>query len=114
MAGTEKTEKTVEKPKGPPAGLKVEEDDDGNLLLAGTRERVGISPETGEIVSVSPATLMAAKGLDRREAWELYARIARAGGYFNPEAEPTEYQPDLPLKGLKGKQKEAVEKLLGL
>ena len=104
----------VEKPKSPTAGLRVEEDDDGNLLLAGTRERVGIDPETGAIVSVSPVTLMAAKGLDRKEAWELYARIAKAGGYFNPDAEPMDYQPDLALKGLKGKQKEAVEKLLGL
>jgi hypothetical protein len=110
MATTDKAETR----KSPLAGLRVEEDDDGNLLLAGTRERVGIDPETGEIVSVSPVTLMAAKGLDRRGAWELYARIAKAGGYFDPGAEPTEYQPDLPLKGLKGKQKEAVEKLLSL
>ena len=99
-----------DKPK--PAQMRVEEDDDGNLLLAGTRERVGIDPETREIVSVSPATLQAAKGLSKDEAWDLYARIARAGGYFNPGDEPTDYRPDLPLKGLRGKHKEAVEKLL--
>jgi hypothetical protein len=110
MVTTDKTEKA----KNPLAGLRVEKDDDGNLLLAGTEERVGIDPETGTIVSVSPNTLMAAKGLDRKEAAELYNRIAKAGGYFNPASEATDYQPDLPLKGLKGKQKEAVEKLLGL
>lgn len=112
MATTDKTEK----PKDPLAGMRVEKDDDGNLLLAGTRERVAIDPETGEIVSVSAPTLMAAKGLDRKAAEELYVRIAKAGGpyYFNPDSEATDYRPDLPLKGLKGKQKENVEKLLGL
>lgn len=98
--------------RGPLANMKVKEDDDGNLLLDGTEERVGIAPETGEIVSVTPETLMAAKGLTEKEAGELYLRIAKAGGFFIPEAEPYDYRPALGVHGLRGKRREAVDKLL--
>ena len=104
--------KEAPKARGPLSGMKVREDDDGNLLLEGTDERVGVAPETGEIVSVTVETLMAAKGLSEKDAGALYARIAKAGGFFNPDSEPYDYRPALGIHGLKGKQREAVDKLL--
>lgn len=44
---------------------------------------------------------------------DTYNKVARVGGFFNPDTEASTYRPPLRVAALKGEQAENVRKVLG-
>lgn len=72
----------------------------------------GIDPDTGELLTVSLAVLQKQHGKDK--GLKLYGRIARAGGFGDPNSEPSGsvYFPDLSLEGMDKAARTKVEAIL--
>lgn len=77
-----------------------------------TRMAKGIDPETKERVSINLLALQAEFG--KKEGADKYARIANAGGFFNPnmESSGSAFNPDLSLEGLDKDARAKVDAIL--
>lgn len=79
--------------------------------LEGGNVPATIDAETGEMMSVTPEALQYKYGLSRAKAIAAHNAIAVAGLYHGPDEYGGVFYP-LQLAGLKGTQKERVEKVL--
>lgn len=72
----------------------------------------GIAPDSKERVSINLATLKAEFG--DKKGKEKYAKIARAGGFYDPNVEPvgSEYAPDLSLEDMNKETRDKVDAIL--
>lgn len=72
----------------------------------------GVDPDTKQRVSVNIAALRAEFG--EKKGTDKYNRIAVAGGFFNPNAEPagSGFTPDLQLEGMKPSLREKIDAIL--
>lgn len=81
-------------------------------IAADTRMAKGIAPDTKEIVTVNLSVLQAQHG--KEEGLARYKRIAVAGGFYDPNSEPSgsDFYPDLSLTGMDKKHRDAVNEIL--
>ena len=72
----------------------------------------GVDPETKETVTVNLAVLQKKHGEKKGRA--LYDRVARLGGFFNPNEEPqgSNFAPDLQLEGVDKKLRGELDAIL--
>lgn len=72
----------------------------------------GVDPDTKEVLAVSLAVLQHQHGEEK--GLKLYGRIARAGGFGDPDQEPSgsHYFPDLSLEDLSKDARAKVDKIL--
>jgi hypothetical protein len=72
----------------------------------------GIDPDTKQRVSVNLKTLQVEFG--EKKGREMYGKIARAGGFYDPNVEPSgsEFYPDLQLEGLNKDARANVDAIL--
>lgn len=81
-------------------------------VAADTRMAKGIAPDTKEMVTVNLSVLQAQHG--KEAGLERYMRIAVAGGFYDPNSEPSgsDFFPDLSLTGMDKKHRDAVNEIL--
>lgn len=77
-----------------------------------TRMAKGIDPDTKERVSVNLSVLQAEFG--KKEGLDKYTKIAKAGGFYDPNTEPTgsSFYPDLQLEGMDKDARAKVDAIL--
>lgn len=76
-----------------------------------TRMAKGLDTE-GKVVTVSLETLQEQYG--KKDGLDRYTRIAKAGGFYDPNTEPTgsSFYPDLQLEGVNKDAREKVDEIL--
>lgn len=72
----------------------------------------GIDPDTKKRVTVNLAALQAEHG--EKKGKDLYTKIARAGGFYDPNTEPSgsDFFPDLSLEGMNKDARAKVDAIL--
>lgn len=77
-----------------------------------TRMAKGVAPDSKETVTVNLQALQAKHG--KKEGLDRYARIARAGGFYDPSTEPvgSSFFPDLQLEGMDKDRRAEVDAIL--
>lgn len=83
----------------------------GDHIDPDTRMAKGIDPDVG-MVTVNLSVLQAKFG--KKEGLDRYSRIARAGGFFDPNSQPSgsSFFPDLGLEGMDKDAREKVDAIL--
>lgn len=73
---------------------------------------LGVSPDNNQRITVNLAAMKAQFG--DKAGFDKYKRIAVAGRFFNPDAEPvgSDFFPDLQLEGMKSSIREKVDAIL--
>lgn len=81
-------------------------------IAADTRMAKGIAPDSKEIITVNLSVLQAQHG--KEAGLDRYKRIAVAGGFYDPNSEPSgsDFYPDLSLTGMDKKHRDAVNEIL--
>jgi len=70
----------------------------------------GIDPDTRETVAASLAVLVHKHGEEKGR--QVYRKVAKVGGFFNPDQQAYDYAPDLQLEGLDPEKRKAVDAVL--
>jgi|SRR5215831_8917508 len=70
----------------------------------------GVDPDTRETVAASLAVLVHQHGAEKGR--KIYNKVAKAGGFFNPDQQAYDFTPDLQLEGLADDTRKALEAIL--
>jgi|SRR5215831_6370567 len=70
----------------------------------------GIDPDTRETVAASLAVLVHQHGPEKGR--KIYNKLAKIGGFFNPDQQAYDYAPDLQFEGLAADKRKELEGIL--